>query len=109
MTTQTDYVTIYDTNSTRGAANFQEDYDKDVVDIQAIVTPSSYWCLCDVPFEDYPIGVTTSDPSGIDADYLTAFGVEDYDGDVITHVVNSTREVKDNVDTSFTDEKMVNG
>ena len=124
--TATDDVTAYPVNSTWGAVNFQDESDdirllhnlvQDEDSFQrrrqqsmsnpASSSESTYWCLCDVPSEDYPIGVTTGDPSGIDAAYLTIFGVEGYNGDVISNVVNSSQEVKDNSDTSFTDEKMV--
>ncbi|KAK2148308.1 hypothetical protein LSH36_503g04012 [Paralvinella palmiformis] len=50
---------------------------------------SSYWCLCDVPFGIYPLGVSTGDPSTIDAAFLSNFLSWDYDGDVATHTVNT--------------------
>ena len=68
---------------------------------------SSYWCLCDVPFGIYPLGVSTGDPSTIDAAFLSNFLSWDYDGDVATHTVNSTEDVIDKADTNFKDEMIV--
>ena len=105
-TTSDTTFTIYDENTTELPFDTTSD-GLPFIEDNILTSVSNVWCLCEVPFETFPVGVTSESPASIDAEYLRYFGVEEYVGDVNVTVVNSTQLVKDAVDVELTEYKWV--